>query len=167
MGITGGNRSDLQVRKERKNEFGLKRQAEFLQAFANSCNISAAAAQCKVALSTIWCRRQKDPQFRAAFDVAQDNAVTNLKLELIRRGLELTRAGSPDEVAASALGGMDAKFLMSLVVQHERALGTEVGDQRPKRSDASEASKRLYALLLRMRMERERKAERDAARRGE
>jgi hypothetical protein len=54
---------------------------------------------------------------------------------------------------------LDAKFLLSLVVQHERNVGREVGDQNPKRSDAGEAAKRLQALLVRMRLERKREME--------
>jgi hypothetical protein len=134
----------------------LERQKRFLTAFANSGNITSSAKQARVSLSTIWLRRQNDAEFQAAFKQAQDNAVTLLRAELVRRGLELLQAATPDEQAAPALAGMDAKFILSLVVQHERALGQELGDVKPKRSDANEAAARLQALLIRMRLERKR-----------
>jgi hypothetical protein len=104
-------------------------------------------------------RRQDDEQFRLAFKQAQDNAVTLLRAELVRRGLELLQAATPDEQAAPALAGMDAKFILSLVQQHERGIGRELGDVKPRRSDASEAAARLQALLIRMRLERKRELE--------
>jgi hypothetical protein len=156
MGIVGGNGCELQRRRERKNEFGLERQKKFLSALANSGNITASAEKVGVSLSTVWTRRKDDEEFRRAFKEAQDNAVILLRAELVRRGIELMQAASPDEVALPALAGMDAKFILSLVVQHERAQGQELGDVKPKRSDASEAAQRLLVLMQRMRAERER-----------
>jgi hypothetical protein len=156
MGIVGGNGCELQRRRERKNEFGLERQKKFLSALANSGNITASAEKVGVSLSTVWTRRKDDEEFRRAFKEAQDNAVILLRAELVRRGIELMQAASPDEVALPALAGMGAKFILSLVVQHERAQGQELGDVKPKRSDASEAAQRLLVLMQRMRAERER-----------
>lgn len=70
------------------------------------------------------------------------------------------RAATPAEADGAAYAGMDAKFLLSLVAQHERHAGHEVGDQNPRRSDASEAAARLSALLIRMRQERKREQDR-------
>jgi hypothetical protein len=159
MGIVGGKGCELQRRRERKNEFGLERQKKFLSALANSGNISSSAEKVGVSLSTIWMRRQDDQEFREAFKQAQDNAVILLRAELVRRGIELLQAATPDEQAAPVLAGMDAKFVLSLVVQHERAQGRELGDVKPLRSDASEAAARLQALLIRMRLERQKEME--------
>jgi hypothetical protein len=159
MGIVAGKNCELQQRRERKNEFGLARQKTFLSVFAGSGNITAAAKEVGVSLSTVWMRRQDDEQFRLAFKQAQDNAVTLLRAELVRRGLELLQAATPDEQAAPALAGSDAKFILSLVQQHERGIGRELGDVKPRRSDASEAAARLQALLIRMRLERKRELE--------
>ncbi|UUR07624.1 hypothetical protein [Sphingomonas glaciei] len=159
MGIVGGNGCELQRRGERANEFGLERQQAFLALFAESCNISESARQVGVAVSTVYKRRRDDEQFRIAFATAQDHATALLKAELVRRGLELLRAATPAETDGAALAGMDAKFLLSLVAQHERSVGKELGDIKPQRSDAGEAAKRLQALLIRMRLERKREME--------
>ena len=159
MGIVDGRGCEVQRRGERANEFGLKRQAKFLKAFANSCNIRAAAAECGVSTSTIWFRRRDDPQFRAAFEAARDQAVTNLQSELVSRGLELLQAATPDDAAAAAFPGMDAKFLLSLVQCHKRDLGHAPGEARSQRNEPNEAAARLQALLIRMRLERKREME--------
>ncbi len=159
MGIVGGNGCDVQRRRERPNEFGLERQQAFLSFFAESCNIKASAKKARVSASTIYKRRRDDPEFRVAFAAAQDHATALLKAELVRRGLDLLRAATPDEAAGAALAGMDAKLLLSLVAQHERNVGKELGDQNPRKSDAKEAAARLQALLIRMRLERKREEE--------
>lgn len=159
MGIVGGNGCELQRRSERKNEFTLERQQAFLSLFAESCNIRTSARQVGVATSTILKRRRDDAEFRVAFATAQDHATALLKAELVGRGLSLLRAATPEEADGAAFAGMDAKFLLSLVAQHERNVGRELGDQNPKKSDAKEAAARLQALLIRMRMERKRELE--------
>lgn len=159
MGISGGNGRELQRRSERSNEFGLERQKAFLTLFAESCNIRASARKVGVGVTTIYRRRTEDAEFRAAFAAAQDHATALLKAELVRRGLELLRAATPEKADEAALAGMDAKFLLSLVAQHERNVGRELGDQVPKKSDSNEAAARLQALLVRMRLERKRELE--------
>lgn len=159
MGIVGGKGCKLQQRAERKNEFGVRRQAAFLKSFANSCNIKKAAAETGVSVVTVWARRRDDEQFREAFDTARDQAVANLRSELVARGLELLRAATPDETAAAAFPGMDAKFLLSLVQMHQRNLDKGPGEAQPRRNDPNEAAARLQALLVRMRMEHQREAE--------
>lgn len=159
MGIVGGNGCELQRRTERKNEFGLERQQAFLSLFSESCNIKTAARKVGVATSTILKRRRDDAEFRTAFAAAQDHAAALLKAELVRRGLELLRAATPEEADGAAFAGMDAKFLLALVAQHERNIGRELGDQNPKKADSKEAAARLQALLIRMRLEHKRELE--------
>ncbi|WP_300973624.1 hypothetical protein [Sphingomonas sp. LHG3406-1] len=156
MGITGGGKQPLMERRERKNGFGLQRQKTFLTSFATTGNIGMSAREANVAPSTIWLRRQTDLVFRKAFNEAQDSAVANLRAELVRRGLELLNAATAVEAAPAVLAGMDAKLLLALIVHHERSLGRDPGDIRPRRSDASEAAERLHALMKRMREERKR-----------
>lgn len=159
MGIVGGKGCEIQRRGERPNEFGLERQEAFLSAFAQSCNIRMFAKKAGVSDSTIYKRRRDDPEFRAAFAAAQDHATALLKAELVSRGLRLLRAATPKQADGAALAGMDAKLLLSLVAQHERNVGRELGDQNPRKSDAKEAAARLQALLIRMRLERKREEE--------
>jgi hypothetical protein len=155
MSDGGGESGQRRVR----HEFTAERQQAFLSAFAESCNTRASARKAGVGVSTVYSWRRDDPDFRVAFAAAQDHATTLVKAELVRRGLELLRSATPAKADRAAFTGMDAKFLLSLVVQHERNVGREVGDQNPKRSDAGEAAKRLQALLVRMRLERKREME--------
>ncbi|WP_344708318.1 hypothetical protein [Sphingomonas humi] len=71
----------------------------------------------------------------------------------------MLQAASPDEAADAALSGMDAKLILSLIEQYERSHGKEPGDIKPQKSDAGEATARLQALLIRMRLERQREME--------
>lgn len=158
MGVVGGESGGEQPKRQRR-EFSLERQQTFLALFAVSCNIRDSARKAGVGVSTVYGRRRDDPDFRAAFATAQDHATALLKAELVGRGLKLLRAATPSDAQGSALAGMDAKLLLSLVAQHERNVGREVGDQNPRRSDAKEAAARLQALLIRMRLERQREME--------
>ena len=135
------------------------KQKAFLSFFAGSCNVADAAARVGVATSTLYARRGSDPAFRAAWAVAQDQAVAALRAELVRRGLELVRAATPDDASLAALGGMDARFLLGLVEAHERNAGKAPGDIVPAKSDAVEAAARLHKLMVRMRGERKRALE--------
>ena len=153
------SRNDQGLSKRRRGRppiFTHERQEVFLKAFANSCNLEASARECGISTSTIWLRRRDDEQFRAAFEIAREQAVANLQAELVSRGLALVRAATPEQAASEALPGMDAKFLLSLVQCHRAHLGKEPGETRSVRSDPKEAAARLSALLLRMRMERKR-----------
>lgn len=156
MEISRGNHGHVQRRRGRPREFTHERQKIFLKAFANSCNLEVSARECGISTSTIWLRRRDDEQFRAAFEIARDQAVANLQAELVCRGLALVRAATPEQAASAALPGMDAKFLLSLVQCHRANIGKDPGEARPGRSDPNEAAARLSALLLRMRMERKR-----------
>lgn len=156
MGIVGGNGRERRRLRERPNAFGLNRQKEFLKAFANSCNVKAAADACGVSTSTVWVRRRDDEQFRAAFESAREQAIVHLESELVARGLELLNAATPEASAAATFPGMDAKFLHTLVQSAKRDLGKDPGTARTGESDPEEAANRLNTLLLRMRLERKR-----------
>lgn len=147
-------------------EFTSELQERFLTLFAGTSDIRACAEEIGVARSTIYGRRRTDPVFREAFALAQEQAVVTLRAELVSRALALVQASTPDDRAAAALQGMDAKMILSLIAQHERALGREAGDSKPQKSDASEAAARLQALLIRMRLERKRELAKKRQQRG-
>lgn len=140
----------------RANEFTDAQQHIFLGHFAATCNLGQSAVAAGVRRGVIYDRLQHDEAFAAAFHVAEETGVTNLRAELVRRSLALLQATTPDEVALASLGGLDASFILNLLKQHERSLGAEAGDRRPRRSDASEAAARLAKLLERMRAEHKR-----------
>lgn len=159
MTIHRNKNRELQKSRSRPDQFTDKMQKEFLSHFAATCNVKDAAAKVGVAASTLYRHRSKDVAFRDAWAEAQDNAIAVLRAELVRRGLDLLRAATPDEASLAAIQGMDAKFLLNLVQIHERNAGKLPGDIKPQRSDANEAAARLQALLIRMRLERKRELE--------
>lgn len=150
---------------DRPNLFTDSQQAAFLQHFSATCNLSQSAAAAGVSRKVVYERQHHDEAFAAAFHAAEEMGVENLRAELVRRSLALLQATTPDEVALASLPGLDGQFILNLLKQHERALGQEGGDRRPKRSDASEAAARLAKLLERMRAEHKRElAQKRAAR---
>lgn len=155
--VSGGG--DGRRTAKRSKAFGAQRQAVFLRAFASSCDIRAAAAETGVSTATVWAHRRDDARFREAFEAAHDQAVSNLKAELVARGLALLRAATPDEAASAALPGMDAKFLLTLIQAHKRDCAKAPGEPPVKRNDPNEAAARLQALLIRMRLEQQREEE--------
>ncbi len=138
---------------ERRNLFTDEQQVVFLGHFAATCNLAASAAAAGVSRKVIYERQRHDPAFAAAFAVAEETGVCSLRAELVRRSLTLLQAATPDEVALASLPGLDCKFILNLLTQHERVLGSASGDRRPQRSDASEAAARLDKLMKRMRLE--------------
>jgi hypothetical protein len=140
----------------RPNLFTDAQQAVFLGHFAATCNLGQGAAAAGVDRRVIYDRLRHDEAFAAAFHAAEETGVANLRAELVRRSLALLQAATPDEVALASLPGLDCHFILNLLKQHERALGQQSGDRRPRRSDASEAAARLAKLLERMRAEHER-----------
>jgi hypothetical protein len=159
MGTNEAQGDGKQEIKERKNAFGRKRQEKFLTAFASSCNLTEACEHVRVHRSTVFLRRRSDPAFKAAYETAREQAVVNLESELIRRGIALIQAATPQESASAAMPGLDAKTLLSLIQIHRRHIGKEPGHSHEQRSDPDEAAGRLHALMLRLRLQRAREEE--------
>jgi hypothetical protein len=65
-----------------------KREREFLDTLALTCNVSAAALAAGVGRSAVYQWRQVDPSFRAAWDEAEADAVDRLEGEAWRRAVE-------------------------------------------------------------------------------
>ena len=61
------------------------RKAAFLNAFAKGGNVSAAARAAEVNRSTPYGWRDEDPDFAAAWDVAEQESIDRLELEARRR----------------------------------------------------------------------------------
>ncbi|WP_338501145.1 hypothetical protein V6R86_00560 [Sphingomonas kaistensis] len=117
-----------------------------------TCNLGMSADAAGVDRRVIYDRLRHDEAFASAFHVAEETGVQNLRAELVRR----LQAVTPDEVAPASLPGLDSNFILNLLKQHERSLGVESGDRRPRRSNAAEAAARLAKLMERMREEHRR-----------
>src|SRR5689334_4576969 len=93
----------MQAHGDRASDFTQAKMRTFLGQFAATGNVRASAAEAGVSTSTIYMRRQRDPAFRDAFAVAEENAIVTLRAEMVRRSLTLLAATTPDEVAAASL----------------------------------------------------------------
>lgn len=156
MVIRGNSHRVLQEHQDSDRSFTHAKRMAFLSHFAATGNVSASARLAGVVFSTAYDRRRRDPAFKAAWALAEENAVLTLRAEMVRRSLELLRAATPDEVAAATLPGLDCHTILHLLKYHEKGLGKEPGDRRPERSDAGEAAARLTKLMVRLRAEHER-----------
>lgn len=154
MNIRSSKGRVLVAMKARPSLFTDDQQARFLQHFSATCNLGESAAAAGVSRKTIYDRLRRDQPFADAFAVAEEHGVGNLRAELVRRSLALLQATTPDEQALASLPGLDCRFILNLLQQHERALHQRNGDRRPARSDASVAAGRLAALMERMGAER-------------
>ena len=83
-----------------KKSWTKKKQATFLAALADSCNVKLAARIAAVSTSAIYARRERDAAFRAGWDRALAEGYSKLELEMLKRALHgvertvVTRAGN-------------------------------------------------------------------------
>ena len=106
--ICGSNGRRLQLRAERgskkaeprRNGFTEAKRKKFLSHFAATCNAKGAARAAGVAHSTVYARRAKDEQFRAAWNEALEQGYAALEAELVRRSKQ-SLSIAPDEKAAA------------------------------------------------------------------
>lgn len=139
-----------QKRRERPNEFTDERKRQFLDGFAATCNVTWAAEQVGVSISTIYSHRQHDPAFRLAWAAAQEQGYAALEADLVLRARDLLGERELSEEARQRLSGMDAKLAFALMQNFQRNGGREPGDVKPRRSDLGEATKRLEKVMAAM-----------------
>lgn len=150
--IRRNKKGELQVhrRKVRKDGFTDARKKRFLEQFAATGNVTAAAEDAGMSLRTIYSHRGKDAAFREAWAEAQEHCYASLEAELVRRARELLTAAAPADL--SAIQGMDAKLAFSLLQNFQRKNGREPGDIVPRKSDVAEATRRLEATMRRLKL---------------
>lgn len=73
--------------KERKT-FTVRARATFLVALAETCNVTEACRTADITRTAVYVHRNKDPDFAAQWDVAEQMAADRLEREAWRRGVE-------------------------------------------------------------------------------
>jgi len=142
--IGSGPGRRLQTRKARPNGFGKERRARFLQHFAATCNASAAAREAGVGVTTVYCTRQRDPEFAAAWNAALQQGYGTLEAALVARALRAAQeVPSPTEADHRAGEATDRQLGIQLLKTHRQSLGKAPGDIRPQRSDIAAVRERL------------------------
>jgi len=86
--VSPGVGRPLQLRRNRNVRFTDQRKHAFLDHFAGTCNLTAAALAAGVSEATVFAHRAKDPDFAARFKVALEQSYARLEAEVVRRRLE-------------------------------------------------------------------------------
>lgn len=85
--LARGGGGKPQIRRPRARRFGREDKQVFLDALAETCNITASAKVCGFSPSTIDCHRKKDATFRAGMLAALTSGYERLERALIERAL--------------------------------------------------------------------------------
>jgi hypothetical protein len=111
----------LQLRRVRRRLFSVKLKDEFLEHFAATCSIAAAAEAIGVGRSTVNKHLAEDEDFQARFDRVLEVAHRQLRSELVRQRLEAAeRAQAYGDKAAEAA---DFDRSLQLLREHKRGRG--------------------------------------------
>jgi hypothetical protein len=121
----------LQRRPVRRARFDDRRKRLFLDHFAGTADVRAAAAAAGVAVSTVTQHRRKDAEFAAAWDEALGVAYADLEAEAVRQRLEAQR---DLREGLSPKGEMPREFdrVMRLLARYDRKDGS-IGLRRVSR----------------------------------
>jgi hypothetical protein len=85
--VLGGYRGNTQKRIGRQSDFTQAKADKFIQVLADSCNVSLAARAIKRSIGNIYHHRQKDAEFRAAWDQALSIGYARLEMMMLERAL--------------------------------------------------------------------------------
>ena len=150
--ISAGKGRRLQARTPSRRAFSAAKQKAFLDCFASTCNVRMSAEAAGVDTTTVYRLRRNNRSFQDAWDAAQEQGYAALEADLVRRARELLDGMEADDAAAQRMSGMDAKLAHALLQRHRQNMGQAPGDILPKRSDLSEATKRLEKVMRRMKL---------------
>ena len=146
--LTGGKRP--QLRKANQDGWNKEKEAEFLGALEETCNVTAAAAIASVSVSSAYRRRRSHAAFRIGWHEAIGVAYQRLELALIERALVGTekivrRKDGSEEVIREY---PNAIALTLLRMHRDTATEAIRADEPP--SDIDEIRSRLLERLRRM-----------------
>nr|WP_294171132.1 hypothetical protein [uncultured Sphingomonas sp.] len=150
--ISAGKGRRLQARKPVGRAFTAAKQKTFLDSFASTCNVRMSAEAAGVDTTTVYRLRRRSQAFQHAWDAAQEQGYAALEADLVRRARELLDDIEVDDGATQRMSGMDAKLAHTMLQRHRQGMGQAPGDILPKRSDLSEATKRLEKVMRRMKL---------------
>ncbi len=95
--VSGGRNRAVQQRRQRHDGWTAERRAQFLKAFAATCNAGLAASAVGKCVSGARALKRRDPAFAAAWEEALEEGYRRLEGELIARAL-----GNRDAAAGDA-----------------------------------------------------------------
>ena len=133
----------------RKTDWTAAKQAKFIDALTESCNVSFAAREAGVSVSNVYRRRQADATFRAAWSRAVSVGYSQLEMMLLERALHGVE--KPLSAKAGEGGTMrhyDDRTALALLKLHRD--GAAAADEPVDSAEHEEAVERIIARLARL-----------------
>jgi len=131
-----------------------RRRAAFLERLRESANVSAAARAAGMSRSSAYAVRRRDPDFRAGWDEALEEALDDLEAELRRRAIE--GVDKPVFYGGKECGSVKSysdTLGMFLLKSRRGEVFAETGGRPPSEElerEVTEAKQRLAEMLTRM-----------------
>ena len=167
MIVPGNNRAVQRRRAARRRLFGKKAKEGFLESFSCTANVAASAEAVGFSEGAVFTHRRADPEFRAAFWMAMEQAAGKLAAPRIQREIERAEGRLAPELEAKMDGPPDARQIADLVklMAALRDLTRNLsGEPRPggRRALAAELDETCRALAKRLRAFGEREQARES-----
>jgi hypothetical protein len=115
MVVPGNNRTVQKRRSEGRRLFGKRLKEAFLESFSCTANVAASAAEVGVSEGCVYTHRRKDPEFRAGFWAALEQATAKLAALRLQREIERAEGKLAPELGAAMDGPPDARQIADLV----------------------------------------------------
>jgi hypothetical protein len=131
-----------QKAKPKRRAFTEARRKRFLNHFAASCNVRAAARAVGISEGCVDAWRKKDPQFNAAWKEALELGYARLEAELLA-GARKALTIRPRKDAAVRVGTMSAETALRVLEAYRRTQGRDLGTVWPHPYDVGEVRRRL------------------------
>jgi hypothetical protein len=115
-----------QKRRKRRQLFGARARAVFLEHLAATCNVQASAGAAAVAVSTVYANRMRGAGFRTDWDAALEQGYARLEAALLERAAReaerIEISGDAIVEGADAPEAVDWDKGMELLRHHQRGL---------------------------------------------
>ena len=148
--VVGGGKKGRQKRAGRVDGWTKPKEVTFLDALADSCNVTFAAAKAGMSPSGAHKRRRSHAAFRAGWDEALATGYAALEMEMLKRalhGVEKTSVSRTGET--TTVQSFDDRTALALLRLHrDRVQAIDAG---PDAEAVEEARERILARLERLR----------------
>jgi hypothetical protein len=155
--VTGGAKP--KARKPSNRDWTKAKQAEFLAALAETCNVTHATQIAGVSISNAYKRRKSDAAFRAAWLEAIGTAYSRLELVLLERAfVGIEKVVKRKDGSEERMREYPNQLGLTLLKMHRETASEASPESEPE--DIEEIRERLFNKLERL---RKREEARDAA----
>ena len=145
----GAGKNGPQKRIGRPSDWTAEKAAKFIEALADSCNVSLAARAVRRSVSSVYLKRTEDAEFRAQWDQALAIGYARLEMMMLERALHGTEKVVKVSGESRIMREYNDRVALALLRHHRDAVGafeSGVGDE-----DYEEACERIVEKLARLR----------------